>query len=222
VSELEKNHYLDIEHVGPKEESVRELYAPLLKYFEGCNNVLDVGCGRGILLDMLREKGIRAVGCDSEPSMVQTCIGKGLACVQTDVLSFIGGTDQKFDAICCGHLIEHLSPTAAHELLRQCFNKLTSGGRLLIITPNPEDLKVITYYFWLDLSHVRPYPRLLLEEMLKHIGFTILQSHDSTNAIQSKNIIKRFWVHVIKRSIYRITRLDLLYRGDTVILARKE
>ncbi|MBX7150650.1 class I SAM-dependent methyltransferase [bacterium] len=221
MGESKIHRYLDIEHVGPNEESVRKEYAPLLQYFDGCNNVLDVGCGRGILLEMLRERGINAMGCDSELSMVQTCLQKGFECSQTDVLNFVGGTDQKFDAICCGHLIEHLEPASALEFLCQCFDKLIPGGRLLIITPNPEDLKIITLYFWLDLTHVRPYPRVLLEKMLKHIGFAILQSHDSNLPLHDKNIIKLFWMRVIKWFIYKITRLDLLYRGNTVILASK-
>lgn len=221
MGDLKENHYLDIEHVGPDEASVRRSYALLLEYFEGCNAVLDMGCGRGVLLEMLREKGIRAVGCDSEPVMVQACLSKGLTCFQEDVISFIRNTDQKFDGICCGHLIEHLPPSAALELLKRCYDKLSPGGRLLIITPNPEDLKIITFYFWLDLTHVRPYPRFLLEQMLKHVGFTIEQSHDLTYVMRKRNVIKRFFVRVIRWLIYKITRLDLLFRGDTVVLARK-
>jgi 2-polyprenyl-3-methyl-5-hydroxy-6-metoxy-1,4-benzoquinol methylase len=62
--------YLDVSHVGPPEEKVRELYSPLLPYFQDCKMVLDVGCGRGIVLQMLAARGIAAIGCDAEREMV--------------------------------------------------------------------------------------------------------------------------------------------------------
>ncbi len=150
--------YLDVSHVGPPEDNVRELYAPLLSYFQSCQLVLDLGCGRGIVLEMLGTRGITAIGCDDEPAMAVECRRKGLECVETDALTFLRETTLPIDGICCGHLIEHLPPKAAMELISLCHRALRPGGTLVLVTPNPADLKVITHYFWLDLTHVRPYP----------------------------------------------------------------
>lgn len=217
-----KTKYLDISHVGPDETKVRELYFPLMSYFQDCNMVLDVGCGRGIVLQMLAERGITAIGCDSEMEMVSQCRSKGLSCVRADALGFLRKTKVPVDGICCGHLIEHLPTKAVMELMKLCYRKLQPGGRLLIVTPNPEDLRVITHYFWLDLTHVRPYPRLLLEEMLKHVGFSIHASHDAIkDSLQSKTGVKKLLGSAIKWLANRIVGIDVLLRGDTVVVAKK-
>jgi SAM-dependent methyltransferase len=214
--------YLDIYHVGPSEEKVRELYLPLLSYFQDCDLVLDVGCGRGILLQMFSEDGITAVGCDSELEMVSECRRKGFNVVQGDALGFLGTTELPIDGICCGHLIEHLTGESALELMRLCFQKLRGGGKFMIVTPNPEDLRVITHYFWLDLTHVRPYPRQLLEEMLQHVGFSIQASHDSVrDSLQDKTGLIKVLGSIMKWVAKRIVGVDILFRGDTVVVARK-
>jgi 2-polyprenyl-3-methyl-5-hydroxy-6-metoxy-1,4-benzoquinol methylase len=215
--------YLDIEHVGPSDQKVRELYTPLIGYFDGCQLVLDLGCGRGIFLEMLRNRGIHGVGCDSETKMVLDCRGKGLSVEHIDGISFLQRTTQHFDGICCGHVIEHLTPSAALSLIDSCFQKLNWGGILMVVTPNPEDLRVITKTFWLDLTHVRPYPRLLLEEMLRNSGFVIHASHDT---IKNSSKELRGWrvvvASVLREFVRRLVGADLVYRGDTVVVARKE
>ena len=214
--------YLDILHVGPPEEKVQELYRPLLPYLEGCRLVLDVGCGRGTVLQMLAERGISAIGCDSEPAMVAECRRRGLDCTQTDALEFLRQTARPLDGICCGHLIEHLPTSVAMELIALCYERLEPGGTLVIVTPNPADLKVITHYFWMDLTHVRPYPGVLLEEMLQHVGFSIHASHDAImDSLQSKTGVKKLVGSIVKWIAHRSVGIDVILRGDTVVVGRK-
>jgi SAM-dependent methyltransferase len=214
--------YIDMKHVGPKSESVMKLYTPLVSYFENCTNVLDLGCGRGILIEMLAQKGISAIGCDSEPEMVNICKAKGILCIQDNVIHFLETTNQTFDGICCGHIIEHMPPDVFLNLIKLAYSRLKKGGKLLIVTPNPEDVRVITYYFWLDLTHIRPYPKLVIEEVLRHHGFDIKASHDSIyNSPKSMNFLKRIAAVCIKSVVKKIVGVDILYRGDTVVLADK-
>lgn len=211
-----------MKHIGPTEEAVIKLYTPLLSYFDGCSNVLDLGCGRGIFMEMLLRKGINTFGCDSETEMVQICREKGLNCIQDNIIHFLETTNEVFDGICCGHIIEHLPPDVCFKLIELVSIRLKKGGRFLIITPNPEDIRVITYYFWLDMSHVRPYPRLVIEEVLKHHGFHIKASHDSAlNSPEDMNILKKFIANLIKSVLKKVLGCDIAYRGDTVVLAEK-
>ncbi len=63
---------------GP-EEGVRELVAPYVEILRGREPVLDLGCGRGELLELLREAGIDAEGVDADEGMVARCLEKGLS-----------------------------------------------------------------------------------------------------------------------------------------------
>jgi O-antigen chain-terminating methyltransferase len=219
---MSASKYLDITHAGPPEHKVRELYEPLLRYFDGCRLVLDVGCGRGIVLSLLSERGIAALGCDSESEMVAMCRDRGLECIQADVLEFLRSTQVRPDGICCGHLIEHLPPLAALDLVALCHERLSSGGILLVVTPNPADLRVLAHHFWMDLTHLRPYPAKLIEEMLTHVGFSIVASHDAVpDSLQSKTGLKRAAGTVFKWAVTKIVGIDIVLRGDTVVVARK-
>ena len=85
----------------------------------------------------------------------------------------------EFDGIFCSHLIEHLDFASARELLNLCYQVLKPKGRIVAITPNPESPKVMGLIFWLDPTHVRPYPEPLLESMLRKSGFKIIDKGSS-------------------------------------------
>lgn len=44
---------------------------------------------------------------------------------------------------------------------------------VLIVTPNPKDLSITNDIFWLDPTHIRPYPRPLLASMLRDHAFQV-------------------------------------------------
>jgi 2-polyprenyl-3-methyl-5-hydroxy-6-metoxy-1,4-benzoquinol methylase len=134
--------------------------------------VLDVGCGRGTFLELLRERGIEAVGVDSSELAVETCRRKGFEQVYNDnALAFLESAEQQYMGIYCGHIIEHMAPDVADRLITLAWRALRPGGRLVLVTPNPLDLRVMSEYFWLDTTHVRPYPLVLLKSMLRSVGF---------------------------------------------------
>ena len=173
----------DLYEFGGTVESVRNYQQGFIKYFQGCHRVLDLGCGRGVFLKLLAESGIESVGVDMYPEAVVLCKRQGFKNVyKQDIFTYLKNQSSKesthrkqdFDGIFCSHLIEHLDFASAGELLNLCYQVLNPKGRIVIITPNSESPKVMGSIFWLDPSHVRPYPELLLESMLKKIGFKII------------------------------------------------
>ena len=57
--------------------------------FKSASDVLDIGCGRGELLDLLREQGLQARGIDINDEMVALCRGRGLTAEKSDAIAFL-------------------------------------------------------------------------------------------------------------------------------------
>jgi len=154
-------------------ELIRKRLLSYMGYFKGRRKVLDLACGRGEFLGLLRDADIPAIGVDSDPDAIQVCSRAGYAVEERDIFEFLR-INSGFDGIMASHIIEHLDGPAAERLTRRCFEVLQPGGILTLVTPNPQNLTAITKTFWLDPTHVRPYPLDLLVELLKSAGFEIL------------------------------------------------
>lgn len=133
---------------------------------------VDLGCGRGEFLVFLREQGIDALGVDSDPSAIGRCVRSGLNVQQQNLLEYL---DNAGDNSACGislfHVIEHFAVDDALTILRQCRRVIRPSGILIVETPNPKNLRVGSANFWLDPTHIRPYPPELLRFMVEFVGF---------------------------------------------------
>jgi 2-polyprenyl-3-methyl-5-hydroxy-6-metoxy-1,4-benzoquinol methylase len=183
TEKMQNNRHPDPYEFGGTVKSVRNYQAGFVKYFRGCKRVLDLGCGRGVFLKLLAESGIEGVGVDACAEGIAWCKKQGLENVhQLDVFQYLRALISKdltesrkdVDGIFCSHLIEHLDFASALKLLDLCYQVLKPKGRMVIITPNPESIQVMGLIFWLDPTHVRPYPLPLLESMLEKSGFKII------------------------------------------------
>jgi O-antigen chain-terminating methyltransferase len=142
-----------------------------LDYYRGCRKVLDVGCGRGEFLELLRDNGIGCVGIDIDPKMVSICQSRGLPAEQADAVALLErASDNDIDSLFCDQVIEHLEPGYRHRLLRLSHDGLAPGGRLVVKTINPLSLATFTD-FYLDATHTRPIHPETLKYLLHSLGF---------------------------------------------------
>jgi 2-polyprenyl-3-methyl-5-hydroxy-6-metoxy-1,4-benzoquinol methylase len=153
------------------EDRLRAHQRPLADFFNGRRSVLDIGCGRGVMLDLLRERGVGAEGIDIMPEAVTHCRAKGHTVQLAEATEFLADVVGRYDGILGSHLVEHLDFDNAQRLLGLCFGALTPGGILVLVTPNPRDLEVLSDVFWLDPTHRRPYPPELVASMLESSGY---------------------------------------------------
>ena len=138
-------------------DDIRELLRRYLPWFEGCRRVLDVGCGRGEFLSLLRDEGIPAYGVDVDEGMVEACRAQGLEVVCDDALHHVGElAPGAVDGVFSSQVVEHLSTAELMALLDAVYRKLDRGGVVAVETPNPESLFVFSSFFYVDLTHVRP------------------------------------------------------------------
>lgn len=168
------------------EEYVRERQRVYLPLFEKCKRaVLDVGCGRGEFLELMRETAIPARGIDTSAEMAALCRAKGLEVEAADVFASLPALeDGSLGGLFCAHVIEHLPPERVPDLLRLAAAKLGPGGVIAIETPNPECLAIFASHFYLDPTHVRPVPPLLLRFYLEEAGFGTIEMRRFSPAIE--------------------------------------
>jgi 2-polyprenyl-3-methyl-5-hydroxy-6-metoxy-1,4-benzoquinol methylase len=160
---------------------------------------LDLGCGDGYFMEMLRGSGIQSFGVECDPDKAAQVMEKGLHGFQGTFEAFFALAASEpmayqFDGIFLGHVIEHCRPMDAVQLLHDCVGLLHPGGRIIILTPNIRH-STVQETFWLDISHERPYPKLLLEAMLRGLGCLVesgeLENGMEVFAIGTKESLRR-------------------------------
>lgn len=168
------------------EEYVKDKQRFYLPHFQGCQAVLDLGCGRGEFLELLREAGIPAHGIDLDEESVALCRGKGLAAEAADIFAYLDGLpDSTLDGIFSAQVVEHLPPERLPDLIRLAAAKLMRGGLLAIETPNPECLAIFSTHFYIDPTHQRPIPPRLLAFYLEESGFGQIEVRPLSPAAES-------------------------------------
>ena len=156
TKELELNYFHFEEQFRGSTADIKRQQMAFVHYFEGCKNVLDIGCGRGEFLELLQESGIGGQGVDLDSNMVDYCLSKGLNAEKVDAISYLERIeDDSLDGVFLDQVVEHLDPNYLIKMLRLCHKKLNSGHRILIETMNP--LTLVSFVnFYLDMSHKKP------------------------------------------------------------------
>lgn len=169
----EKIDYVDFEHhFRGTRKSVTQKLLWYLPYFNGKQNVLDLGCGRGEFLELMRKNGIGARGVDTYEDFVDYCRFRGLDVIQEDAIEYMGKIpDETLDGIYMGQLVEHLATEQLLFLCSSAYKKLQKNGICVIETPNPTCLSIYTQSFYIDPSHYKPVHPKTLEYLLKKAGF---------------------------------------------------
>lgn len=134
--------------------------------------ILDLGCGRGEWLALLREEGLAARGVDANGVMAQACKEADLDVQQADALDALESwPERSLGAVTGFHIVEHLPFPTLVRLVDATYRALSGGGVVAFETPNPENLVVGSCSFWLDPTHERPLPPPVLKFVLERAGF---------------------------------------------------
>jgi SAM-dependent methyltransferase len=153
-----------------------ELYVPFVKETAVNGNVLDLGCGRGDWLELLREEGIQARGVEHNRVLAAEARSKGLVVSEEDAVAHLRGLpDQHLSVVTAFHLIEHLPLDRLIELADEIHRTLKPGGRVIFETPNPKNLVVAACNFYSDPTHHKPLFPETLSSIMAHRGFTDIQ-----------------------------------------------
>lgn len=157
--------------------------------------MVDVGCGYGRYLRLLRERGIDAVGVDVNESIGQANRRDGLQCMTPEEF-FRSAVKPR--VILMSHVIEHFAPRDLVEFVDKWLDRLEPGCELVIATP------LESPHFYDDFDHVKPYhPEGL---MMVFGGDRAQVQYWSRHRLELVDV-------VIRRSPWRATLARALYKG---------
>jgi len=164
------------------------IYLPL---FTGATDVLDIGCGRGEFLEMMRSAGIPARGIDLSEESIATCRHKGLDAETAELFIYLENLPEaSLGGIFCSQVVEHLPAARLPEMIQLCASRLRRNGVIAIETPNPECLAIFASHFYLDPTHERPVPHPLLAFYFEEFGIGNIEVRKLSPAVESMPTLK--------------------------------
>ena len=141
---------------GSRDE-IRRRLAEYAERLAGCAPVVDLGCGRGELLEALRERGIAARGVEGNARAARECRERGLDVVDGDLVDFLRAAGKgSLGAIVAVQVAEHLPPPVLSAMLGEAHRALRAGGLLVLETVNPRSVLGLLEVYNRDLTHERP------------------------------------------------------------------
>jgi O-antigen chain-terminating methyltransferase len=156
-------------------ESVRERVASYVEELAALDNaapVLDVGSGRGELLDLLAARGVDAYGIELIERDAEVCRSRGLDVRVEDAFAHLRAIpEQSLGAVTAIQFVEHLEPDDMVEFVGLAARAIRPGGLFIVETQNPENVVVGSSSFYLDPTHRRPVPPALLSFIVAARGF---------------------------------------------------
>jgi O-antigen chain-terminating methyltransferase len=196
VERILRREPLPVPEGGPQADSLsdalREVQPALVEAFRGSEDeighrlewylsllrdndpVLDVGCGRGELLLLLREAGVAGSGVEADPALAQGARRRGLEILEGDAVETLRQQPAgSLGAITAIHLMEHLESSSILDLLGEARRALRPGGLFVAECPNPRNLRVGAAEFWIDPTHRRPLLPETLDVFLTTSGFRV-------------------------------------------------
>jgi len=140
--------------------------------------VLDVGCGRGVLLGALADFGFEVHGVEISAEAVRGADPRADIRIARDLADAHYPKD-RFDEVIIWHVLEHLGdPRGA---LEEVYRILAPGGRLVVAVPNFASAQARwtgAAWFHLDLPrHLFQFPLAGLRDLLRQTGFAVESAH---------------------------------------------
>jgi O-antigen chain-terminating methyltransferase len=213
-------------------EEIKERFRVYLPYLSNVSDILDIGCGRGEFLELMREQGISAKGIDVSEDMIYYCRQKQLSVEQREALEYLSSTpDNSLGGIFVAQLLEHLPVSTLQRFIKLCYQKMRPGAIFIAETINPLSLVAAIRNFYLDLSHIRPLHPEAFRFLIESLGFRevqviflspfppelILQKLASLNGGGKE--VQRL-IEVLNRNIDQLNELIYGYQDYAVIAKR--
>jgi SAM-dependent methyltransferase len=199
--------------------------------FAGAADVLDIGCGRGEFLGMLRDRGISARGLDANREMVAVCHDRGLDVAEGDAVGYLLSLpDASLGGIIATQVVEHFTSEYLLRFLEVAYHKLRPDSTIILETLNVDSWSAFFGPYLRDITHERPIPPDTLRFLLEASGFQRLDVQFSSPADEEAKLkrvelttaasddvtalVKTFNLNVDKINTLLFTFLDYAVTGQ--------
>lgn len=153
-------------------DALLEQYGPLADRLAGFGPVLDVGCGRGELVELLVRRGVEVRGVDLDAAAVAVARAHDLPVEEGDgVAALAAAADGSLGAVVLLQVVEHLTAQDLVNLVALCADKVRPGGMVVAETVNPQSLYVFAHALYVDPTHLRPVHPAYLAFLFREAGF---------------------------------------------------
>ena len=162
------------------EVSVRREFEIITEFIPENQKVLDLGCGDGTLMQMLRDrKGATADGIELVPSGVEVCKEKGFACREGRIDVPLEDGDQTYDYAICNVTIQMVMypETLLREMKRVARRQIISfpnfgfyKNRLEMLLNGRMPRSMLFGYRWYDTGHIHQLSNCDFLELIEHVG----------------------------------------------------
>jgi SAM-dependent methyltransferase len=211
------------------EETTHTLYSFYMKYFEGRRLVVDLGCGRGVLLRLLAERGVPAYGVERDARLLEHCRAAGYDVRGEDVIEHLERMESAaVDGIFAGHLVEHLPYAGLIRLLRLAALRLAPGGILVFESPNTTSLLVLSHSYFRDPTHRMPLHPETYRFLAESCGFESVELEYTYPApeehrlrlLPDDGVLPKGAVEILNRNTEKLNELLHGYANFAVIARR--
>ena len=177
------------------------VYLPILQdtdLRQSGDKILDLGCGRGEWLELLRDEGYQGIGLDINQPMIQYCQEMRLSILDADALAYLKSLpDNSLGGVTGFHIVEHLPFEVLIELVSQTHRVVRTGGLIIFETPNPRNVLVGSCNFYFDPTHKNPIPPETLQFVAQYSGFDSAQilrlnPSDNPRVLETSDLADRF------------------------------
>jgi SAM-dependent methyltransferase len=205
---------------------IKERVAPYLDDLAGLEGpVLDLGCGRGELLDVLAAGGVTAYGIELDPEYVERGRARGLDVRLEDARAHLAGLEERsLSAVTAIQVVEHLPVDELIEIVELAARAIRPGGLIVLETQNPENVVVGSSSFYLDPTHRRPIPPQLLAFLVGARGFGDVEIRRLERADQPQGLERpkpdEPWAESVG-SIVDVLNFHLFAPADYAVVGRR-
>ena len=183
----EFDYFLFEDYYRGNEAEIRGRQNAYIELFRGREGVVDIGCGRGEFLEMLRDNDIPARGVELGTDQYLLCREKGLDVIQQDLFTFLESQpDASLGGMFSAQVIEHMTASDQLRFVSLAYQKCSPQSPVVFETINPECVYALVHNFFLDPTHVRPVHPGTLKFAMESRGFRDVQLRFSSPVSQGQ------------------------------------
>ena len=202
-------------------------YLPIILAYEKDIAILELGCGRGFLLEYLNNLGYKNLkGIDISEEQIKISQEKGFDVKVANAIEYLEKNNSKFKMIFALDFVEHFFKEELIPLFEAIFNNLDEGGTLIIHTPNGQAI-ISPRMVYGDLTHLTIFTPDSAMQILRLVGFDKIQFYEAKPELKNVKGFVRLILWKIIKLFFNFIRLvetgsmERILTQNFVITAKK-